>query len=297
LNPATILLVNDLDLRILRESTTYSPWILDRDNPQVAATTGDNIRDNVEQVHVSSPAAGRFTIRITQKGTLAGGSQAVSLIVSGQSQPITVNTRIFLEGPYSADSMRAVLGSRIPLTQSYTSTPWSYGGTETVTGVSTGVVDWVLLEIRTDTAAATKAGTRAAFVRTDGTIVDLDGTSPVAFGAAAGDYYIVIHHRNHISVMSASAVPLTAASPLYDFTTGLSRYFGGEAISLGGGVYGIAAGDVDGNTGVGASDLVNTRVAIGSVEYIPEDVDMNGGVGASDLVKVRLNIGQASRVP
>jgi hypothetical protein len=217
--------------------------------------------------------------------------------VSGQTQPITVNTRIFLEGPYSADSMRAVLGSRIPLTQSYTSTPWSYGGNETVTGVSAGVVDWVLLEIRTDTAEATKAGTRAAFVRTDGTIVDLDGTSPVAFGAAAGDYYIVIRHRNHISVMSASAVPLSAASPLYDFTTGLSRYFGGEAISLGGGVYGIAAGDVDGNTGVGASDLVNTRVAIGSVEYIPEDVDMNGGVGASDLVKVRLNIGQASRVP
>jgi hypothetical protein len=82
LNPATIMLVNDLDLRIIQGSTTYQPWILDRANPSNPATTGDNIRDNVEQVHVASPPAGTYTVRISHKGTLVG-FQVVSVITTG----------------------------------------------------------------------------------------------------------------------------------------------------------------------------------------------------------------------
>jgi len=81
LNPTTIMLVNDLDLRI--DGQTYKPWILDPSNPSAGATTGDNIRDNVEQIFISSPSAGCHTLTVTHKGTLASGSQAFSLIVSG----------------------------------------------------------------------------------------------------------------------------------------------------------------------------------------------------------------------
>ena len=81
LNPPTIMLVNDLDLRI--DGQTYKPWILDPSNPSAAATTGDNIRDNAEQVYIASPSAGCHTLTVTHKGTLSGGSQAFSLIVSG----------------------------------------------------------------------------------------------------------------------------------------------------------------------------------------------------------------------
>jgi hypothetical protein len=81
LNPPTIMLVNDLDLRI--DGQTYKPWILDPSNPSAAATTGDNIRDNEEQVYIPSPSAGCHTLTVTHKGTLSGGSQTFSLIVSG----------------------------------------------------------------------------------------------------------------------------------------------------------------------------------------------------------------------
>ncbi len=83
LNPPNIMLVNDIDLRVIRGSTTYSPWILNPSNPPAAATTGDNIRDNVEQVHLATPAAGFYLVRVSHKGTLSGGSQVVSLILSG----------------------------------------------------------------------------------------------------------------------------------------------------------------------------------------------------------------------
>ncbi len=86
LDPTTIMLVNDLDLRIIGPgSTIYSPWVLNPSNPSVPATTGDNIRDNVEQVHIASPSAGFYTVRINHKGTLSGGSQVVSVIVTGNT--------------------------------------------------------------------------------------------------------------------------------------------------------------------------------------------------------------------
>ncbi|MBI5216674.1 MAG: S8 family serine peptidase [Ignavibacteriae bacterium] len=85
LDDTTRMLVNDLDLRIIKNATgtTYSPWVLDVFNPANAATTGDNNRDNVEQVYVASPSKGTYTLRVTHKGTLTGGAQNFSLVISG----------------------------------------------------------------------------------------------------------------------------------------------------------------------------------------------------------------------
>jgi len=87
LNPTTKMLVNDLDLRIIRTSpsATYDPWVLDPSSPGNAATTGDNDVDNVEQVVVYSPGTSQYTVRVTHKGGLSGGSQAFSLIITGAS--------------------------------------------------------------------------------------------------------------------------------------------------------------------------------------------------------------------
>ncbi len=84
LNDRTPKLVNDLDLRISDGQATILPWILDPNNPSAAATRGDNIRDNVEQVLISNPVPGRsYTITITNKGTLSGAKQDYALLVSG----------------------------------------------------------------------------------------------------------------------------------------------------------------------------------------------------------------------
>lgn len=90
LDPTNSVLVNDLDLRLVSSSgTTNFPWILNPANPSNAATTGDNVRDNTEQVVITNPTAQAvYTVRITHKGTLVDDTgttapQAVSIIISG----------------------------------------------------------------------------------------------------------------------------------------------------------------------------------------------------------------------
>jgi hypothetical protein len=111
LNPTTIMLVNDIDLRAIRQSdaTTYMPWVLDPSVPSAPATTGDNIRDNVEQVVVSATSPGAYTLRITHKGSLSGGSQVVSLIFSGNvSYYRSVMSVLPASGNYSLSPVNVV---------------------------------------------------------------------------------------------------------------------------------------------------------------------------------------------
>ncbi|WP_299292050.1 S8 family serine peptidase [uncultured Mucilaginibacter sp.] len=79
-----IKLVNDLDIRINQNTTLFKPWVLDPANPATAATTGDNSRDNIEQVYIANTVPGKsYTITVNHKGTLSRGLQAYSLIITG----------------------------------------------------------------------------------------------------------------------------------------------------------------------------------------------------------------------
>ncbi|MCG8475955.1 MAG: GEVED domain-containing protein [Cytophagales bacterium] len=81
---ATPALVNDLDVRVTQGGTTYYPWKLDPANPSAAATKGDNIVDNIESIKVDN-ASGSYVVTVTHKGSLSGGNQNFSVIISGIS--------------------------------------------------------------------------------------------------------------------------------------------------------------------------------------------------------------------
>lgn len=85
LNPATPMLVNDLDLRITRLSDNQItlPWRLNRALPTAAATRGDNSVDNVEQVQVPTPMAGDYLISVSHKGSLLHESQNFAMVITG----------------------------------------------------------------------------------------------------------------------------------------------------------------------------------------------------------------------
>jgi len=84
LDPPDLMLVNDLDLRVTDPSAaTHFPWTLDPLNPAQPATTGDNYRDNVEQVHIHNTQAGLYTVTVSHKGALVNDVQDVSILVSG----------------------------------------------------------------------------------------------------------------------------------------------------------------------------------------------------------------------
>jgi hypothetical protein len=213
-----------------------------------------------------------------------------------------VALRAFLQGPFAGGGMGTGLRAAgyIPRMQPYNVAPWSYVGSESVATVPADVVDWVLVELRSGTAANTKVAARAAFLKSDGAIVDLDGTSALGFpGLAPGPYYIVLRHRNHLGAMTSAPVLLSAVSAQYDLTTGLDRYYGGQAKALTDGVYGLFAGDVTGNGAIVlAQELTAVRANNLRQRYDPADVNMNGAVVLSqELTVVRGNNLQTTKVP
>jgi len=77
-NSSTPALINDLDIR-LDNGTNYTPWRL---TGVTTNGTGDNNVDPYERVDVNG-ASGTYTLTVTHKGILSGGSQNYSLIVTG----------------------------------------------------------------------------------------------------------------------------------------------------------------------------------------------------------------------
>lgn len=100
LNPPDSMLVNDLDLRVSVGGSTYLPWILNPASPGDAATTGDNARDNVEQVVVDAGGAGSYSIEVNHKGTLLDTTQNYSLIIS-VLPPAPVSSGLLIDEDFS----------------------------------------------------------------------------------------------------------------------------------------------------------------------------------------------------
>jgi hypothetical protein len=98
-NP-TPCLVNDLDLRVIDpEGAVHAPYILAPGAPADPAGTGDNVRDNIEQVYVAGPeVTGRYRVRVTHKGALVGERQEYSLLLSGQARSEAVRADLNGDG-------------------------------------------------------------------------------------------------------------------------------------------------------------------------------------------------------
>jgi len=99
LDPAALMLVNDLDLRVSGGGDTHLPWVLDPAQPAAPASTGDNFRDNVEQVEFAG-SVGNYTVEVTHKGSLQGGPQAYSLIITVEP-PAPVSAGLLIDEDFT----------------------------------------------------------------------------------------------------------------------------------------------------------------------------------------------------
>lgn len=222
-----------------------------------------------------------------------------------QQLGVTVNARLFLEGAYLAQgAMRTTLADNgwIPLEQPFNAAPWHYPGDETVESLPEEVVDWVLLALRTSPEGSNETY-RAAFLKRDGTVADIGGAAPVSFvDQAPGEYYIVVYHRNHLAVMSNSAVELNANSLLYDFSADPAMAYGTGALKeLDREIYGMYCGDANADGRVTQEDKeLFWRPQNGTAwEYGKYgDLNLDGGIDVKDLnLCWRYNIDQISQVP
>ncbi len=225
---------------------------------------------------------------------------------TGQFTGITgfsLDLKVFLEGPYDAATnlMKTDLldGVLLPTNQPFNpSTPyygnltpkWLYNGLETVSGFPTGTVDYVLIELRdAANAAAATSATRIvqvpALLKSDGSIVNLNGTLPSFTNTISNFLYIVIWSRNHVGIMSSADIA-PGSTVVYDFTTGFDKVYLGEPgyKMLETGVYGMAAGDINADGFVDIFDKTPSgwKVDAGKKGYLGTDLNMNTQVSNKD---------------
>jgi len=197
----------------------------------------------------------------------------------------------------------------IPLTD-----PYSVG--VTVSSVPSDAVDWVKVELRNSGNHATITNTYAKFVNQSGQIIEEDGSNMKITGALTGSYYVAIHHRNHLGVVSNSTVDI-GSSPAVNFTNLLATAWDDPAISTNNalkevetGVFGLWEGDASGDGTVSYNGGSNDRIAVlnkvgastpGNAvtsTYAIEDVNMNGDVnyngGSNDRISILNSVGAST---
>ncbi len=222
-----------------------------------------------------------------------------------------VNIKVNLAGPYDEDLDAMTVGlsdnSLVPDAQPYNDDFFNgakaeHDGNETLDlslfSSVADVVDWVTVELRPTPSAAALVK-RAALLLKDGSVVDFDG-GIVRFFNQTGDNHVVIHHRNHLSIMSATTVSLSTSPTLYDFTTAQSTAHGSNPmVELETGVFGMHGGDGSSTDGVTAFDFLNFFLPFnGSNGYLAGDFNLSGDVSAFDFLNVwLLGNGSATQVP
>lgn len=127
---------------------------------------------------------------------------------------VKLSVRAFLEGSYDNSNMSNNLMANLPLINPYQTSLWNHLSSESIESNiildNDNIVDWVLVELRTTSEASSLISQRAALINREGITVDLDGSSPVSFPEVnPGLYYIILHHRNHLSIMSSNPVFLS----------------------------------------------------------------------------------------
>lgn len=220
----------------------------------------------------------------------------------------TMNVTAYLRGPWNGANMSTSMnsGGIIPLSQPYNVAPYNYTGTESVAAIPANVVDWVLIENRKpasglpqDALAGTITGSSAGFLLDNGTVVGIDGVTPITVPITKqGNSFVVVRHRNHLGVLSNVIASNAAGTFTNDFSALANVYKPSGAPSdpltlLSGSVkYGLWPGDVNKNGVVNSTDITAVKAAISSSSsgYQLTDVNLNGGINSTDITLTKNTI-------
>lgn len=94
-------LVNDLDVVLIKNGVEYYPWKLNKDWNDIYALKGNNDVDPVERVDIENPS-GVYQVVVSHKGSLTGGNQNYSLIITGiDVQGLSVDSTV-IDGQFYA---------------------------------------------------------------------------------------------------------------------------------------------------------------------------------------------------
>jgi hypothetical protein len=221
---------------------------------------------------------------------------------------VSLNLNVFLEGPYAGGGlMNTTLNALLPLSQPYNVAPWNYAGSESVGAMPPNVVDWMLMDVRTGPNPGSFLYTEAVLLLDTGAIVNTALAPPVVVGNANDFLYIVLRHRNHLDVMSATGVYVATGVGTHDFTVAGAAWATvavppmkglGPGLTAPFGMY-AADGNADGNVQALDFNLYLAETIAGVTGYSPGNYNMDAFTQALDFNLYIANTlaGAVSQVP
>lgn len=135
-------------------------------------------------------------------------------------------------------------------------------------------VDWMLLELRDVEDPVKRVAAKATLLQRDGDVINAEtGSTNIVFrGVPPGDYYVVLRHRNHIGVMTATRLSLTETATVIDFTQPSYAVYGNNQRYLAGDKAFLWAGDANNsNSVVGSGPGSDANIMLGSLLISPDN--------------------------
>ncbi|MCX6154812.1 MAG: hypothetical protein NT007_11705 [Candidatus Kapabacteria bacterium] len=251
---------------------------------------------------------------ITKFGDYAIGLQT--------SQFIAMSGKVFLEGPFrDGGLMISTLrdNSLLPHTPPNVY-PYNLDSNRLNINVVTfpdSVVDWVLLAFRQNLGDSTKDLFKTCFVKRDGTLIDLNGSTNLILGMInpdgtssgigsvnSGTHYIAVMHRNHLSIVTEDPYKLsyndtTLALNFTNYNILLGRKSGNAIKQIGYDVnqkplFGMIAGDVNQDGYIKYDDLGRIWNLLDFEGYVPEDINQSIFINTVDFNYSQNNLGKVS---
>lgn len=160
------------------------------------------------------------------------------------------------------------------------------------------VVDWVLVSLRADEDIEYETCTRAGMLHQDGRITFVEDDCCLV--DPTKNYFIVVEHRNHLIVMTPTAVPVLDNTLSFDFrfNNSYTRLFGYGQKEVAPGIFAMYA--ANGDQYNSAESAVDINVGDQSEwlksnglhsSYYRQDFDLNGDANVQDKGMYLKNIG------
>ncbi len=255
----------------------------------------------------STPIDGRYTDNdswSTNEHTI--GWNAVLVYNLYAAQAVAKNQFISSTNPYSRANVKVLLGGAFNAATGLMATSLKTTGVLAshfaASAIPANAVDSINIEIRNSAVAAT-AGIRMyqpAWLLSDGTIRSFADTAKayVEFPTPAGDYYLVVRHRNHLPIMSAPVQALSPATPgAYDFTSSQNSAFGVNPMQPVGSKFALYSGDANSSENISTTDANAVLGQLNVPGYRQNDINLSGIVSSADVNVVFGNLNKASQVP
>jgi lysophospholipase L1-like esterase len=218
---------------------------------------------------------------------------------------LKLKLNIFLEGPFNNNQMDTNLIELLPANQPFQALPWDYQGDESIAANLSGIVDWVLVEIRdagmaSNADVSSRIARQAALLSYDGKILNTAGSDILEFNQTFSDsLFVVLWHRNHLPVLSSIALTEFEGIFNYDFTNALTKAYSSSQKELAPGFFGLIAGDLNADGAIDNLDLASEwSVEAGEKGYLKSDVDFNAESNNIDKNSMLIdNMGLESGLP